>query len=381
VLLAAAIVRIPDDAWRAMFEPFGSGAATDLKKRWIEVQAWFIGAPVYGTIETADYPPGAYPLLWLLTGWSSLPTARVVWTIVNVVILAVTMALIAATTKNRTRAEQIFMTLLAPALYATSATIRIGQTGLMALAGILAAGLLSTTPRTWHRDGGIAVLLSVALMKPTFTAPFFWFFLFVAGIRAGALTVLGFALLTALGASFQGGDIIALARGWLAQGDKVEYLSAHGNMHTWLGGAGLSAFILPASLLTLAIAGIWSWQNRTAPWWLQLGVLAVVARIWTYHRWYDDILMLFVALALFLMVTSAEWSRRTRWTAFVLGALLVGCGIAPARILKFSEEFKTLKTATMLLSGALLIWQARRFRSAARSASYSAAPRSLESPA
>lgn len=381
VLLAAAIARIPNDAWRAAFEPMGRGAATDLVKRWREVQAWFSGLPVYGAIESADYPPGAYPILWLMTGWSSYATARIVWTIVCVAMVGGIMVLVASVLRDRTRAERIFMTLLVPALYGTSATIRIGQTGLIALAGILAAGVLSTTPRTWRRDIGIAVLVSVALMKPTFTAPFFWFFLFVAGLRAGTLTVLAFALLTAIGAAFQGGDIVALAQGWLAQGDNVEYLTAHGNVHTWLGAAGLTAYILPASLLVLGIAGIWSWQNRKAPWWLQLGVLALVARIWTYHRWYDDILMLFTVLALFMIVTAGEWSRRTRWTAFVLGAVLVGCGIFPARILKLSEAFKTVKTGAWLLSATLLMWQAYRRGGAVRSASVRPAPQSLESPA
>jgi hypothetical protein len=376
LLLVAVMVRVPDDTWRSMFEPFGRGVATDVRLRWREVQAWFSGNPVYGVIESADYPPGAYPILWSLAGWSSLATTRVVWAVATVALLGVTMACVAAATRGRTRAERTFMILVAPALYATSATILVGQTGLIALAGILAAGLLSTRPRTWRRDVAIALLISVALMKPTFTAPFFWFILFVCGLRAATLTVVGFGLLTALGSAYQGGDVVGLMRGWLAQGTKVEYLTAHGNLHSWLGGAGLEAYILPASLLTLGIAGAWSWRWRATAWWLQLGVLSVVARVWSYHRWYDDILLLFPALALFQVVTSVEASRRARWLSLVLLALIVGCGIAPARLLQVSETFKTVKTLTWLLAGAFLIWQARAQMEMIRLAAPDAAARS-----
>src|SRR5262245_60387487 len=53
----------------------------DLRYRINETVAWFAGQPVYGKIETADYPPAAYSILWPFVGWASVPVIRWIWAV------------------------------------------------------------------------------------------------------------------------------------------------------------------------------------------------------------------------------------------------------------------------------------------------------------
>ena len=78
VLSAAALLNIPHKFHRAVWTPEGSA---DLRSRYGEVQAWFAGKPIYGELEAVGYPPASYPMLWLLLGWSSLPTAKFFWAV------------------------------------------------------------------------------------------------------------------------------------------------------------------------------------------------------------------------------------------------------------------------------------------------------------
>jgi hypothetical protein len=48
-----------------------------------------------------------------------------------------------------------------------------------------------------------------------------------------------------------------------------------------------------------AALGVWTYRYRHADRWVLVGVAALVARMWTYHRVYDDVLILLPELALF----------------------------------------------------------------------------------
>jgi hypothetical protein len=57
----------------------------------------------------------------------------------------------------------------------------------------------------------------------------------------------------------------------------------------------------PASLLVFMILGIWIYRYRRADIWILISVTALVARFWTYHMWYDDLLILLPMITLFRM--------------------------------------------------------------------------------
>jgi hypothetical protein len=92
------------------------------------------------------------------------------------------------------------------------------------------------------------------------------------------------------------------------------------NLHNWMGALGLKKWALHASLLVLAVSGLWVYQHRHADLWLLMGVTAIVARFWTYHRWYDDLLILLPMVALFRIAKQGSISD----SRDVVSGLLLG---------------------------------------------------------
>ena len=60
----------------------------------------------------------------------------------------------------------------------------------------------------------------------------------------------------------------------------------------------LSAWTPFVSLGLFGVLGAWVYRNRRADPWSLLGVAAIIARLWTYHRMYDDLLILLALIAL-----------------------------------------------------------------------------------
>jgi hypothetical protein len=369
LMAAAALYRVPLELGRLAFEPLGSGASTDLVKRFREVHAWFAGSPVYGVIESADYPPASYIVMFPLTHWSTLEITRIVWAVSTIAALA-WLCVIAIRESGATSArEKWFMALLPLSAYATAATIRIGQMGIHLLPVLLAGTLLvAREQRSWRRDLVGAGLLVAALIKPTFAVPFFWVAFFRGGVRFTALAVGGYLALTFWGAAYQQDSLPALIQGWLGQSGNVEATTAHANVFSWLGRAGLEAWYLPASLMVLGAAGIWTWWNRAADAWLLVAVASIVARFWSYHRWYDDLLMLPPMIVLFQMIT--DGGRAGRRDLLAMGLLVVNWAfwLAPAQVLQapppWSDLFKIAKTATWLTMLVVLMVRTHRSRRA-----------------
>lgn len=367
-MTAAALYRVPVETRRLAREPVGHGAATDLKKRHIEVDAWFQGAPVYGTIESADYPPASYPVFWPFVGWGmSLDAARLVWAATSVVLLGWLAWALPRAAGATDGLHRWFLAAVPLALYSTAASIRIGQASIHLMAAMLASVMLLANPRIrtdrW-RTVAAAALMLLALTKPTFTAPLVWLLL-VHGTVASIVTLFGgYVALTLLGASFQHPSLVALVQGWLGQSGSVQYDTAHANIHSWLGQMGHDSWLLPASLLILLLAGVWTWVHRRTDVWLVAGVLALVARFWSYHRWYDDILILLPLIALFREGRRRDTNDPVGHACVALLLLVVAFGIAPASILEapppWGDAFKRTKTIAWLASLGLLMVLARR---------------------
>jgi hypothetical protein len=134
----------------------------------------------------------------------------------------------------------------------------------------------------------------------------------------------------------------------------VELGTAHANIYTWMGAIGLEQYLLPASLAILALAGVWTWVFRDRDVWLLLAVAAIVSRIWTYHRWYDDILMLLPLIPLFTIVKMHRARGPMALIALALLLVVLAFGIAPASALSWPEPaasiFKFAKTTSWMLT-------------------------------
>ena len=51
------------------------------------------------------------------------------------------------------------------------------------------------------------------------------------------------------------------------------------------------------------VLGVWVYRYRRVDLWVQLGVIAIVARFWAYHRQYDDVVVVLALVALFRIAT------------------------------------------------------------------------------
>ena len=364
VMVAAALYRVPFELWRLAFEPLGQGASTDLKKRFIEVVEWFAGRPVYGVVESADYPPASYLILFPLVHWPTLDAARAVAAISMAAALAWLTVITVRASGSSDRAVRLFAALLPLSMYATAANIRIGQVGIY-LMPLLVAGtlLLAEKERSWKSDVLASVLLVAALVKPTFSVPFMWIAFFRGGIRPMVMIPLLYVALTVVASAFQDASIPALVRGWLGQSEMVEFNTAHANIYTWLGAVGLERYLLPASLFILIASGVWTWWHRRSDIWILLAVAAIVSRIWSYHRWYDDILMLIPLVTLLRMIVTGRAAGRADRLAMVLVVLIWAFGMAPASVrtapAPWSAIFKIAKTTTWLATLGLLLVRVR----------------------
>ncbi|NIN66820.1 MAG: DUF2029 domain-containing protein [Anaerolineae bacterium] len=369
VMALLAALKLGDEFRRLVWEP-GHNGAVDLKLRHAEVHDWFAGKPVYQERPTAVYPPASYALLWPLLGWLPLAPTRWLWAVTSVVALGWLVYLIVQRSGSDSRLEHAFVALTALSMNATGVTIGNGQLGVhllpVLLGGLL---LLQHLGCGWQRNLLASGMIVVALVKPSISLPFLWMVLFAAGgLHIISLVSFGYVALTVCAASFQESGLALLLRDWLALGTTVVVKGGYANLHMWLATIGLEKWVLPASLLVLAALGLWTYRHRNSDFWLLLGVTAIAARLWTYHRVYDDVLILFPMVALFRIAKRRFSTEESGVLAGLLLATTLVAMLAPARLQHFPSPWSLLYTG-----GHAVIWiavlgflldQARRDRNA-----------------
>ena len=117
-----------------------------------------------------------------------------------------------------------------------------------------------------------------------------------------------------------------------------------------LAALGLENWSLPASLLVLIALGVWVYYNRQKDLWLLLGVTAFIARSWTYHRWYDDVLILLPMVAFFRVIKQTPVVRE-RVIANVLLAITLLAMLAPGGFYLFPPPWNIL-----YVIGQIIVW-------------------------
>ncbi|MDX1396228.1 MAG: glycosyltransferase 87 family protein [Gemmatimonadota bacterium] len=359
-----AALKLGDEFDRLLFRPTADRGAEDLEK-FVEItQQWFSGQPTYHEIEDAVYPPASYTLLWPLAGWLPLAAVRWLWGALSVGALAWLGWIFVRESGAEGRDEIVLVVLLLLSLNAVGATIGMGQLGLLQLPLLIAPVLaLRRRPPSLALDLAVALAVLFALVKPNVSAPFFWLILFIPGrIRPAALVVTAYLLLTAVAMAHQttgAGQFTAaeVTTDSVLRGlDGLRWGATHGgygNIHTWLGQAGLSALNLSASLAVLGVFGFWLLKNRAADPWLLLGITGIVSRMWAYHRVYDDLLILLPMLALFRIAKAGTLESPRVAVAGSLLAITVVAMLAPARVQHFPQPWSGL-----FIWGHTLVWLA-----------------------
>lgn len=354
IMAIFAALKLGDEFRRLLFES-GRNGAIDLKLYHQMVRDWFSGRPLYQLRHYATYPPASYLLLWPFHGWLAVTPARWLWAVTSVAALGWLVHLIIQESGAETRPERVFVALMALSMNAAGVTIGSGQL-IVHLLPILLFGLLLLRQdgREWHKVLLAASLFLVALVKPSISAPFFWIMLFVGGaLQTAFLIAFGYVGLTLFAATFQESGVLGLLGGWLERSTAVAATRGYSNLHIWLGTLGLGEWILPASLLVVAALGLWVYQHRKGDFWLLLGVTALVARLWTYHQVYDDVLVLLPMIALFRIAKREASPQGAGVAAGLLLAATILSMLAPARLEHFPPPW-----SLMFKGGHTLVWVA-----------------------
>jgi hypothetical protein len=359
------------------------------------------------------YPPASYALFKVVFNGLAWDVVKPLWYLASLASMVWFNRCLVQQSGAQTHREKLFIGLLPFAFYATGAALGNGQLVLFVLPLVLGAVLRLHRPMATERDlwlGSLGMLF--ALVQPTLAAPFFWLFLWVLPRRKPAvLVVSGYLVLTAIAIAFQTGvqrqekyfhrtpirgvaataetpdpgppsttgdapprmkpveggawGIItkwsSRARGGVRNGsNQGGYASLANLLATW----GLIEFNLYASLLVLVLLGLWVHRHRQGDLWLLLGVTAIVARIWTYHRWYDDLLLIFPMVTLFRITKQPGWKPRLRWIATALFLWMWIFLLAPGVLYSFSNPapLVAMQVASWIATLVFLAWLAERER-------------------
>ena len=368
-------LKLGDEVLRLVWRS-GSIAAVDLNQRYDEVHAWFSGVPVYQVLSsTAAYPPATYPLLWPFVGWTSISTARVLWAVTSAVAMAWAALLISRESGAATRLERTFAVLTLLAVNQTGVALGNGQLILHVLPVLLTGVLLiQRGSGTWREDLLAAVCLILALVKVTIAVPFLWLAIFVGAeqrrswrLRPAVLVTVGYVALTLFASSFQPATVWQQIKEWLAIGEALSRRAGYGSVHSWLTAIGLQQLMLPVSVALLIALGAWQYQYRRADIWVRLGVAAMIARFWTYHRLYDDVIVVVALVALTRLMLQRHAKGRGMLPTLLLGVTILfmllpaRLGMAPA---PWYLVFNGGHTLTWLAVLAYLMYEAHREESA-----------------
>ncbi len=317
------------------------------------IHRWFAALPVYSELPRAVHPPATYAILWPFFGWLELEPTRWLWAASIIAALAWLAYLIVRESGAGTHLERAFVALLLLSMRSTEYTVTIGQFTVQLLPLLLVALLLLyDRRRAWGRDLLAGALLLLALVKPPVSAPFLWIALFLpGGLRPIVLMTLGYVALTFFALSYQEADLPTLFREWLARSSELAVSAGTSNLHIWLAALGLEKWILPTSLLVFAGLGLWIYRHRHADLWLLMAVTAIVARFWTYHREYDDLLLLLPEVALFRLAKKGPADRGIDVAAAALFTLAAVVMLAPIRMLHLSTTGRHLLTG-----GIVAVW-------------------------
>lgn len=324
-------------------------AAIDLEARWLENRYVLQGQNPYDVYTTsigepratgrdASIDPDLGPV-WLVgyPPWSYVPASLLVPPIAAfgpvrawfAALSALSLAFLALWAHRGLRRRDPELALLGAAtvlgLTPNLFTLSAGQYGLVVNALVVGSFLLA---ERGHRTGAGAAL-GIALLKPQSAGTFV-----IAHLASGNLRAVAIAAALA-------GAFAAAALAWIDTGP-IEYfrdmagiplgdgygfyswaVALGGDPAFWAPALGIGGAIVTAALL---------WRHRAASLWTHLAIAAVVGRLWSYHGIYDDVMLVFLPLALLRAWSEGRGGRRVpaAWLA-VLATLAAPIPYLPQR--------------------------------------------------
>jgi hypothetical protein len=218
--------------------------------------------------------------------------------------------------------ERCLVALLLLSMSGTAVTIGNGQLILHILTVLVAGVLVLNRDRNALGDDLLAAaLLTWTLIKPSVAAPFLWVFLFGwKRWRPLLLILVMYAVLTFLAAAFRKESLPLLFELFFKNASMtISRFPGTRNIHALLTDVGLEKCISLGSGIMFAALGVWTFWYRRADRWVLIAVAALIARMWTYHRVYDDMLILLPEVALFRIAKQSLSARQSAIAGTLLG--------------------------------------------------------------
>ncbi len=359
-----------------VFQHLWAGSALDLGSRAVAVERWFSGQELYA-YQSSTYPPASYVLLWPLLGWLSLAHASWLWTLLYAATLGWMATLCARHQAIASHSARWFAAMVFLSLTATSAAVWLGQLVPLSMAAIVGAMFLLHPPPDqklgWQREVLAGALLLFALAKPSVAAPFLWLVLWKPmRLRLGLGVIVGYAILTLVALWFQHNathEVTLWAQ--TVNRDGAHLSEGYANLRAWAEALGIKQWSNPLSLVIWLWLGYWTYRHRHLDRLLLLSITALVARLWTYHNIYDDMLLAIPMLLLLQIALNAAPSAQ-RVCARGLVITFVALMILPPNWF-FEQSLpglaaRTLMAGAMVLSLLFLVWIARAENLAIQSA-------------
>jgi hypothetical protein len=305
---------------RALFGPLPQ----DLARRWLE-NAYFVRgidsldvyagtkpvAPDIGVAHPGGYPPWSLPIALVLAPPVQQRFLQIYFAALNAFALAAVVWFARRAARSQGAVAANFVSASVVAISANAVVLRNGQYGLL-VNGFLAGVLVALETRNPVRAG---VWLAIAALKPQSSGPF-GLLLFARDRRLGIVSAAVMLVVCAVGAA-----------SWLESSPLHMLSQVVGQASHWEGGdAGLLQLLLlagvPRGAAIAALAGMASiggavllHVHRARSLLVQAAIACVIARLWAYHRRYDDVLLVFLLLPLAL--DALERSTRASWLAFL----------------------------------------------------------------
>ncbi len=316
IMAVVAILRFSEQFSDALLRPPPEGAV-DLYIYYTWTHDWFHGINFYAFPQPQGYPPASLVILYPLTGWLDWAETRWLYTFAELICLAALVLLALRATKAVEWRERTVVCLLILSNSGAASTFGNGQPIYFTVFFLaIAILILHHAPPSLTRDICAAVCFVIGSIKPNLSAPFFWLLLVYPNtlrLRPVILTALGYIALTVFALQFVPTPPLEVLQQVFQNSAAYAGLSPRdANLNFLLARFGLVSLALPAMLVIWLGLGIWSWRARHADVWLLMGVAALVARMWSYHRGYDNLLLFFVEIALWRMMTrDASPAHRT----------------------------------------------------------------------
>jgi hypothetical protein len=304
-------------------------SAMNVAYRYDELTGWFAGELIYRSdFGRLTYPPATYVFLWPILGWLPYGPARLLYVCATIAAALAAAILIYRAAAPMAERHRLLVVAGLAASYPLQSAVFLGHVlpfMVIALAAGAAAILLSRT--SVSADIAAAACLALSLSKPTLAPPLVAAILISAWRWRPTVLTAAFYGTAAVAASLaHGGNPITLHLSWLRANNQRsvddELGSALPNVHGWLDSIGFGPWGPLAALVILAAFCAWAMQRRSVDVWVLLGIAAVVARLWSYHRPYDDAVLFLAALALMRLAHGPKTMRRAAAHVLLAGTCL-----------------------------------------------------------